>query len=77
MGPEAAAEFEKIIALPGVDAFGVEHVFAHLELARAAMLTGDTAKARKEYQDFLALWKDADQDLPMLLEARKEYEALK
>jgi tetratricopeptide (TPR) repeat protein len=77
MGPEAAAEFEKIIAHRGVDAFGVEHVLAHLELARAAMLTGDTAKARKEYQDFLALWKDADQDVPMLLEARKEYEALK
>jgi eukaryotic-like serine/threonine-protein kinase len=77
MGPEAAAEFEKIIAHRGVEAFGVEHVLAHLELARAAMLTGDTAKARKEYQDFLALWKDADQDLPMLIEARKEYEALK
>jgi len=77
MGPEAAAEFEKIIAHRGVDAFGVEHVLAHLELARASILTGDTAKARKEYQDFLALWKDADQDVPMLLEARKEYEALK
>ncbi len=77
MGPEAAAEFEKIIAHRGVDAFGVEHVLAHLELARSAMLIGDTAKARKEYQDFLALWKDADQDVPMLLEARKEYEALK
>ena len=77
MAPEAAAEFEKIIAHRGVDVFGVEHVLAHLELARAAMITGDTAKARKEYQDFLALWKDADQDLPMLLEARKEYEGLK
>ena len=77
MGPEAAAEFEKVIAHRGVDAFGVEHVLAHLDLARAAMLTGDTSKARKEYQDFLALWKDADQDVPMLLEARKEYEALK
>jgi len=77
MGLEAAAEFEKIIAHRGVDVFGVEHVLAHLELARAAMLTGDTAKARKEYQDFLALWKDADQDVPMLIEARKEYEALK
>jgi len=50
MGPEAAAEFEKIIAHRGVDVFGVEHVLAHLELARAAMLTGDTAKARKEYE---------------------------
>jgi len=77
MGREAAGEFEKIIAARGVEIFGAEHVLAHLNLARAAMLTGDTAKARKEYQDFLALWKDADQDLPMLVEARKEYEALK
>jgi hypothetical protein len=77
MGREAAAEFEKIIAARGVEVFAVEHVLAHLELARAALLTGDTSKARKEYQDFLALWKDADQDLPMLTEARKEYEALK
>jgi serine/threonine protein kinase/tetratricopeptide (TPR) repeat protein len=77
MGREAAAEFEKIIAAQGVDVFAVEHVLSHLGLARAAMLSGDTSKARKEYQDFLALWKDADQDVPMLLEARKEYEALK
>jgi hypothetical protein len=41
------------------------------------VLNGDTAGARKAYQDFLALWKDADQDLPVLTEARKEYEALK
>ena len=77
MGREGAAEFEKVIAARGVDSFGVEHVLAHLDLARAAMIAGDTSKARKEYQDFLALWKDADQDVPMLVEARKEYEALK
>jgi tetratricopeptide (TPR) repeat protein len=77
MGREASAEFEKIIAARGVDIFAVEHVLSHLDLARAAMITGDTSKARKEYQDFLALWKDADQDLPMLSEARSEYEALK
>jgi len=45
-------------------------------LARAAALSGDTAKARKAYQDFLALWKDADPDLPILAEARKEYAAM-
>jgi hypothetical protein len=38
---------------------------------------GDTAKARKEYQDFFAMWKDADTDLPILIEAKKEYEKLK
>jgi hypothetical protein len=46
-------------------------------LARAAVLAGDTAKARKAYQDFLALWKDADPDVPVLIEARKEYDKLK
>jgi hypothetical protein len=38
---------------------------------------GDTAAARKSYQDFFALWKDADQDLPVLVQAKKEYEQLK
>jgi hypothetical protein len=50
---------------------------AHLGLARAAALTGDTAKSRKAYQDFLALWKDADPDLTVLQEARQEYEKVK
>jgi hypothetical protein len=40
-------------------------------------LHGDPAKARQSYQDFLALWKDADVDLPALIEAKKEYEKLK
>ena len=46
-------------------------------LARAAALSGDTTKARKAYQDFFALWKDADPDIPVLQEARREYEKLK
>jgi len=77
MGKEAAAEFEKVIAHPGVDPFSIQHPLAQLGVARASVLTGDTAKARKAYQDFLALWKDADQDLAVLLAAKKEYEQLK
>ena len=50
---------------------------AHLGLARAAALQGDVAKAHTAYQDFLALWKDADADIPISLEAKKEYEKLK
>ncbi len=46
-------------------------------LARAAALTGDTARARKAYQDFLALWKDADTDIPLLNEAKQEYAKLR
>lgn len=50
---------------------------AHLGLARASALAGDVAGSRKAYQDFLALWKDADVYLPPLIEAKKEYEPLK
>ena len=43
----------------------------------AAALAGDTAKSRKAYEDFFALWKDADPDLPILIEAKKEYQKLR
>jgi serine/threonine protein kinase/Flp pilus assembly protein TadD len=77
VGTEAAAEFQKILDHRGWDATSPLFPLAHLGLARAAALTGDAAKARKTYQDFFALWKDADADLPMLIEAKKEYAALK
>lgn len=76
-GNEAAAEFQKIVDHPGIDAQSPVHPLAHLGLARAAALAGDAAKSRKEYQDFFALWKDADADLPILIQAKKEYEQLK
>ncbi len=53
------------------------HALSYVGLARAAVLNGDTAGARKAYQDFFALWKDADADLPVVTQARKEYEQLK
>lgn len=49
---------------------------AHLGLGRARVMAGDTAGARRAYQDLFALWKDADPDLPLLRQARKEYEQL-
>ena len=49
---------------------------AHLGLARANAMSGDTAKARAAYQDFFAIWKDADPDVPTLKEARAEYAKL-
>ena len=49
---------------------------AHLGLARAYAMQGDTAKARAAYQDFLTLWKDADPDIPILEEAKAEYAKL-
>jgi hypothetical protein len=49
----------------------------HLGLARAYALQGDTTKARSAYQDFFALWKDADPDIPILIAAKAEYAKLK
>ena len=77
MGKEAAAEFQSIIDHPGIDHLSPAHTLAHLGLARAAVINGDTGAARKSYQDFFALWKDADSDLPVLVQARKEYAELK
>ena len=72
---EAAAEFQKMLDLKGTY-WGPLYSLAYAGLARAEVLAGDTAKAKKAYQDFLAIWKDADSDLPILAEARKEYAAL-
>jgi len=49
---------------------------AHLGLAQAAAISGDTARSRKAYEDFLALWKDADPDIPILRRAKEEYQRL-
>ena len=51
-------------------------VIAKLGEARGYRMSGDLAAARNAYLDFLALWKDADEDVPLLLKARAEYEAL-
>ena len=72
-GAEAAREFQKIVDHPGVAPTFPEHSLAKLGLGRAYRMTGDTAKARAAYQDFFALWKDADPDVPILKEARAEY----
>ncbi|HYR77437.1 MAG TPA: protein kinase [Pyrinomonadaceae bacterium] len=75
-GAEAAAEFQEILSHRGWSVRGVLYPLAYVGLARGAVLQGDTAKARKAYQDFFALWKDADPDNPILIEAKKEYEKL-
>jgi hypothetical protein len=50
---------------------------AHLGLGRAYTLAGDNAKAKSAYQDFFALWKNADPDIPILKQAKAEYSRLK
>jgi len=76
-GAEAATEFRKILDHRGEGPLSVLYPLADLGLARAAALQGDATTARKAYQDFFAFWKDADGDIPVLIEAKKEYEKLK
>ena len=76
-GAEAAAQFQEILDHRGWSPLSYFYPFAQLGFARATALSGDTATARKAYQDFLATWKNADPELSLLVEARKEYEKLK
>ena len=84
-GAEAAAEFQKILDHKGANwgtewpspFHGMYHSLSYLGLARGAALAGDTAKARRAYSDFLKLWKDADEDLPVLMEAKREFAAMR
>ncbi len=76
-GPAAAAEFQKFLDHPGIVLNFLLGSLAHLQLARAYALSGDTAKAKTAYQDFLTLWKDADPDIPILKQAQAEYAKLR
>jgi DNA-binding winged helix-turn-helix (wHTH) protein/Flp pilus assembly protein TadD len=75
-GQSAAVQFQKLIDNPG---FTVRHVtgpLARLQLGRAQKMMGDEAAARKSYETFLDLWKDADPDIPIYQQAKAEYAKL-
>jgi tetratricopeptide (TPR) repeat protein/predicted Ser/Thr protein kinase len=76
-GREAAAEFQKFIDHRTIVQNTPLASLARLQLARGHALQGDISKARASYQDFFALWKDADPGIPILLAARSEYAKLK
>jgi len=84
-GGEAVAEFRKIVDHKGANwASGWRYPYwaqfyslSHLGLARASALAGDTATAKKAFQDLFELWKDADPDLPILQQAKTEYAGLR
>lgn len=80
-GAEAATEFQKILDHRGVCLAGslapISCALAHLHLARARAMSGDIAGARTAYQEFLALWKDADPDVPVLKQAKTELAKLR
>lgn len=85
-GAEAAAEFQKILDHPGIVVNEPIGALARLQLGRAYALEAQAsrgtdadaawAKARAAYQDFLALWKSADPDIPILNQAKAEFARL-
>jgi tetratricopeptide (TPR) repeat protein len=85
-GSEAAVEFHKILDRQGLLAFSPVRALANLYLARAYALQSSSlagpeadaarAKAGSAYEGFLTLWKDADPDIPTLMEAKAEYAKL-
>ena len=75
-GADAAREFEKVIDNPGVVLNSIVGSLSYLQLARAEEMMGHHDAARTRYQDFLALWKDADPDIPILKQAKAEYAKL-
>jgi len=74
--PEAAAEFQKILARRGIVGADPIGPLAHLQVGRALALSGDVVKSKAAYRDFLTLWKDADADIPILVRAQAEYAQL-
>jgi len=83
-GAQAAVEFQKIADHKGASwgatwvhpNWGLYYSLSHLGLARAYSLAGDSAKAKKAFQDLFALWKDADPGVPILQQAKAEYARL-
>ena len=75
-GPAAAAEFRTIVEHRGEVPASMLYPLAHLGLARASALAHDTATARKSYEQFLTLWKNADAGLRVVTDARSEQSAL-
>jgi tetratricopeptide (TPR) repeat protein len=72
-GRQAMREFQKLLDHPGIVGRNVIGALSHLQMARAEKLAGDDTAARKSYEEFLTLWKDADSDLPVYQQAKAEY----
>jgi tetratricopeptide (TPR) repeat protein/predicted Ser/Thr protein kinase len=73
---DAAKEFRKFLARKSLAQFSFYYPLAQLGLARAVAAQGNAAEARTAYQDFFAMWKDADTDIPVLKQAQAEYAKL-
>ncbi len=75
-GRRAAAEFQRILDHRGTDPFSPFHAFAPLGLARAYHLIGDVTASLREYERFFTNWTQGDADVPIVVEARAEYDQL-
>jgi predicted Zn-dependent protease len=75
-GAKASAEYQRITDHRGIAPLSLLYPLARLGAARGHALQGDIPKARNAYQDFFALWKDADPDIPILKQAKAEYTKL-
>jgi len=75
-GARAADEFQRILDHRGAATWSIEYPLAHLNLGRVYAMQADPANARNAYQNFFALWKDADLDIPTLKQAKAEYARL-
>ena len=75
-GQDAEAEFQKVLNHRGIVLADPIGALAHLQLGRTFALSGDKTKAKAAYSAFLALWKNADPDVPILRSAKAEYERL-
>ena len=76
-GRLASAEFQKLLDHRGIVGNEVTGALSHLQLARTQRIMGDQAAARKSYEDFLTLWKNADSDIPIYQQAKTEYAMLR
>jgi tetratricopeptide (TPR) repeat protein len=76
-GTAAAAEFQKLLDRKSIVQNFVTGSLAHLEIGRAYAMAGETTRARTAYEDFFTLWKDADPDIPILRQAKREYTTLR
>jgi hypothetical protein len=75
-GPLAAVEFQKLLDHPGIVGRDVTSPLVRLQLGRAYAIMDDQVAARKWYEEFLTIWKDADPDIPILKQAKAEYAEL-
>jgi eukaryotic-like serine/threonine-protein kinase len=75
-GTAAVAEFQKLLDRTGVVTNFATGALAHLQMGRAYAILGNPIKGKAAYQDFFALWKDADPNIPVLRQAKAEYAKL-